>query len=161
MKSLQCGQEVTILSQDGNWTRIRTADGKEGYVPTKAYENFFSDKKPAQLGAVIWTTAYGGSSHAALSRCQILSYVGFDANNEQVPGSEQHAFLMTFTAFRAVFQLLGYLQGDHTPTRDGPEIQRFLLRLWPATGESVTWPRNGVALNDTDLENFSKRTDFA
>jgi hypothetical protein len=41
MKSLQCGQEVTILSQDGNWTRIRTADGKEGYVSTK----FISTKR--------------------------------------------------------------------------------------------------------------------
>ena len=35
MKEIQCGQEITILSQDRNWTRLRTLDGKEGYVPTK------------------------------------------------------------------------------------------------------------------------------
>jgi hypothetical protein len=35
MKEIQCGQEITILTQDRNWTRLRTLDGKEGYVPTK------------------------------------------------------------------------------------------------------------------------------
>ncbi len=37
-KSLNCGEQVIILSRTGAWTRIRTRDGVEGYVSSKNLE---------------------------------------------------------------------------------------------------------------------------
>ena len=41
LKSLPCGEEVTILSHDRNWTRVRSGDGKEGAVQSV----YISEKK--------------------------------------------------------------------------------------------------------------------
>jgi hypothetical protein len=41
LKSLSCGEEVMVISQDGNWTRIRTKEGKQGSVSSR----FISEKK--------------------------------------------------------------------------------------------------------------------
>lgn len=42
LKSLACGEEVTVVSHDRNWTRIKSEAGKGGSVQSK----FISEKKP-------------------------------------------------------------------------------------------------------------------
>lgn len=38
-KTLSCGEEVTIVSQSGQWTRVKTKDGVEGNVATRFLGN--------------------------------------------------------------------------------------------------------------------------
>jgi SH3 domain protein len=45
LKSLTSGDQVTRLGGDGEWTRIRTTEGREGWVPA----GYLSDQPPASL----------------------------------------------------------------------------------------------------------------
>ncbi|MEL6870295.1 MAG: TIGR04211 family SH3 domain-containing protein [Pseudomonadota bacterium] len=44
-KSLQSGQQMTVLSRTNNYARVRLPDGEEGYVKVR----FLVDEKPARL----------------------------------------------------------------------------------------------------------------
>lgn len=127
-------------------------------IPQEWYKNFYRDHLPPEIGAVIWTTAYGGREKAAHTyrRLLVIPPIG-----EVMGWTETHGFLITFDTFRAVFQVLGYFGGRWQPTGDGGiESQRYLIRLWPPTATAVGWPRNGLALSDSAFLNFPEREDF-
>ena len=77
-----------------------------------------------------------------------------------MPSAVVSTYLTTFTVFRAVFQVLGLLQGEWAPIKTTPELKPFLIRLWPPTGKSVAWPRGGLAFDNRGLEDFAQRRDF-
>lgn len=129
-------------------------------IPPSAYSDFYNSQQLPQPGCLVWTTCYGGPVRAVYGIRQTVDAIAIGYDDREIPGSEQQVFLTTFSAFRVVFQVLGYISGDSRLTKTAPERLPWLVRLWPTSGESVVWPRDRQAIGTNVLERFARRTDF-
>ncbi|MDR7417611.1 MAG: hypothetical protein QN178_01720 [Armatimonadota bacterium] len=139
-------------------------------IPATTYREFYQNRVPPERGAVIWTAGYSGRMRwGHFTRHGLVLWrretIGINvATGKEAHTQLPHTFvtLATLTTFRALFQVLFYFGGDWTPARVASEqTERIIIRLWPATGTPVLWPKDRYAIGSFDsLDNFSRRSDF-
>lgn len=82
------------------------------------------------------------------------------ASSTLTDAPEIPAFVFTVSAMYFVFQVLGVRDARYTPaTRPPPDDPwtPLTLRIWPPTGQSVTWPPSGVGFDEEGLRRFASR----
>jgi hypothetical protein len=136
--------EQRLLS---TWS-VKTAFLLDLYTGTPVIPTgFFYDlrqRRSALPGNAVWLGAYSGSQYAAWASHDGL-HVGTTADRPAT------AFLTTFTAFRVVFQVFGHFTKGNASINDRRSLSAALARIWPPTDESVDWPRQRLAFNDSSL----------
>ncbi|MEA2825945.1 MAG: hypothetical protein QOG43_384 [Actinomycetota bacterium] len=126
---------------------LNLVQSEKAFIPTGCFREFRQQRQP--LGStVVWIGAYSGRRWAAWAR-QIPLYLG-------KPGPDKpNAFLTTFTAMRVVFQVLGHFTSGNMTIHDERLASLALHSIWPPRGETLHWPRVGLAFGDDDLSSLA------
>lgn len=125
-------------------SEFATRDENTTPIPTEAYAAFYQTKDPPS-DIVIRTAAYMGDHYLAnVRRLELTSKEG---------APPYKFYLTTYVMGGAVFQTLGPISKvDFLPARKGPNY--FLARIWPVLTETLPWPPNTMALDDSALSHF-------
>ena len=118
-------------------------------IPTGYYQQLRMYRR-ALPNTVVWVAGYNGNQCAVFAAHGGL-HIGIE------PGLSPNAFMTVFTAYRVIFKVFGYI-GPAFP-QDVSYDSAFghgVSQIWPVTGHSIEWPRNGMAFNDDTLMPFAK-----
>jgi len=106
--------------------------------------------RQALPNTVVLLAAYKGDQRAIFA-----AHGGLHLGIE--PGMPPNVFMTLFTAGRVVFKIFGYIGSDFPQNVSyNSAFDHGLNRIWPATGDSIDWPRNGMAFNDDALLPFGQ-----
>jgi hypothetical protein len=122
--------------------------GRRLFIPTGFYYDFRLRRCPLP-SQVVWLGAYCGSKHAAWASHQAL-HLGISTNEPP------NAFVSTFTAFRAVFQVVGHLTRGNMDISDRRPMAAALARIWPPREEPIDWPPRKLAFGDDSLAELAE-----
>jgi hypothetical protein len=111
-------------------------------IPTGFFHDFRLRRSPLS-SHVVWLGAYSGE-RAVWARLRGLGL-------GETGGEPVRGFVATFTAFRAIFQVVGHFTRGGATIRDDRAWSAGLLRIWPMDVETVDWPRNRLAFDDDAL----------
>jgi len=150
------GEERTLAPDEqrllATWA-IKTAlmldlGGGRPLIPTGFYYDFRLRRCPLP-GQVVWLGAYRDSYYAAWASHQAL-HVGISTNEPP------NAFVSTFTAFRAVFQVVGHFTRGNMNVDDRRLLAAALARIWPPREEPIDWPPRKLAFGDDSLAELAQ-----
>lgn len=130
---------------------INLLDPASAFIPLGRYREFGQERR-ALSSTVVWIGGYVGMRFVAWTSQSPL-YLG-DPRPE-LP----NAFVTTFTAFRVVFQVLGYFTKGGATLTDGRPASLALHRIWPPRRETLRWPRAGLAFADESLAELAASFD--
>jgi hypothetical protein len=118
-------------------------------VPAYYYQQLRMYRK-ALPNMVVLAAAYNGKQHVAFGAHGSLHL-------NITPSQPPNAFMTLFTVYRVIFKVFGYI-GTEVPQNVmyDSAFDHGVSRIWPATGHSIEWPRNGLAFNDDALMPFAK-----
>lgn len=112
-------------------------------VPAGFFHDFRLRRSPLQ-SHVVWLGAYGGSNRAVWASRRGLQLGA-------APGEPPLGFVITFTVFRVVFQVVGHFASGGATIRDDRLWSAGLHRIWPAGAGPIEWPRGRLAFDDDAL----------
>lgn len=137
-------EEQRLLS---TWA-VKTAFLLDRYTTTPIIPaGFFYDlrqRRSALPSNVVWLGAYSGSQYVAWAAYNDL-HIGVGDDRPA------NAFIATFTLFRVVFHVFGHFTSGNASINDSRALSAALARIWPRTNESVDWPRQRLAFDDSSL----------
>lgn len=116
-------------------------------IPLGYYYDFRLQRSPLP-SHIVWIGAYKDNKWAAWARLFPLHL--------RIPATDPpNGFLATFTAFRAVFQVLGHFTKGGASLRDGRPEAKALSTIWPSEGKTVPWPKGGLAFGNQSLDQLA------
>jgi hypothetical protein len=117
-------------------------------IPTGFYYDLRLRRCPLP-GQVVWLGAYRDSQYAVWASHQPL-HVGISTSEPP------NAYVSTFTAFRAVFQVVGHLTRGNMHVDDRRLLAAALARIWPPRDEPIDWPPQKLAFGDESLAELAQ-----
>jgi hypothetical protein len=124
-------------------------------IPTGFYYDFRLRRCPLR-GQVVWLGAYRDSQYAVWAS-QYAVWASHQALHVGISTSQPlNAFVRTFTAFRAVFQVVGRLTRGNMQVDDRRLLAAALGRIWPPRDEPIDWPPRTLAFGDESLAELAQ-----
>lgn len=148
---LSPGEQEQIAIWAFKTSLMLIAASSDATVPLSEFHQFHESRLPSR-NAIVWAAAYQGRL-AARSHLE-----GLFMKVRGVPPDSPNGYVATINVYRMVLQVFGYFGRDVIPvsSEDGPSM----LRIWPIHDSSVVWPRNGLAFDDSNIDNIVLRSNM-